>query len=210
MLVFIDESGDTGRKIGYGSSLYFVITLLLFEDKEEAVACDQRINLLRRELELPPDFEFHFAVNSERIRFAFLNAIQPYHCVFFSVVIDKDPSKLWGPGFVTKQSFYQYACHMVFANALPYLRNATVILDKSGSPDFRNRLAKYLRDRLNNRSGDPIIKKLKQQRSSSNNLLQLADYISGVVSRKAQEKGDWKKYYRYISSKQMWVQLWPK
>ncbi len=40
MLVFIDESGDTGLKIDKGSSKYFVIALVIFEDHEEAIACD--------------------------------------------------------------------------------------------------------------------------------------------------------------------------
>lgn len=50
MLVFIDESGDPGLKIEKGSSRYFTVSLVVFEDKEEALACDQRIGLLRREL----------------------------------------------------------------------------------------------------------------------------------------------------------------
>lgn len=209
MLVFIDESGDTGRKIEKGSSRFFIISLVLFEDYEEANNCDQRIVLLRRELKLPEKFEFHFSSNSQKVRLAFLQAIQPYQFVYFSVIVDKDPKKLWGPGFTTKESFYKYICQMVFTNASPYLKEVTVILDKSGSPDFRNRLAKYLRDKLDNRSKN-IIKKIKQQRSSSNNLLQVADYVSGITNRKAQNKKDAKEYYRFINSKEIWVQTWPK
>lgn len=209
MLVFIDEAGDTGRKITRGSSRFFLISLVLFEDHEEAFACDQRIDLLRRELKLSEKFEFHFSHNSEKVRIEFLKAIQPYQFVYFSIVIDKNPQKLWGPGFSTKESFYKYACQMVFTNAAPYLNKAIIILDKSGSPDFRNRLAKYLRTKLNN-SGKIIIRKIKQQKSSSNNLLQLADYISGVINRKVQNKEDWQDYYKFISPKEIWVQIWPK
>lgn len=209
MLVFIDEAGDTGRKIKKGSSRFFIISLVLFEKRKEAITCDQRINLLRRELKLPADFEFHFAHNSKRIRMDFLKAIQPYYFVYFSVVIDKNPEKLWGPGFLTKESFYQYACQMVFTNAMPYLNEAIVILDKSGNPDFRNRLAKYLRRRLN-KNDRKIIKKIKQQRSSSNNLLQLADYISGIINRKVQNKKVQLDYYKFIVAKEIWTQIWPK
>lgn len=209
MLVFIDESGDTGRKVEQGSSRYFIVSLALFEEHEEAVNCDQRIGLLRRELGLDDNYEFHFALNSHRVRLAFLNAVKPYKFLYFSVAIDKSPEKLWGPGFETKESFYKYACQMVFTNAMPYLKEAVVVLDQSGSPDFRNRLAKYLKARVNE-PGDRKIRKIKQQRSSSNNLLQVADYISGVISRKVQGKKDWPEYYRYINDKEMWVQLWPK
>lgn len=84
-----------------------------------------------------------------------------------------------------------------------------MVLDQSGSPDFRNRLAKYLNVRVNE-PGDKNIYKIKQQRSSSNNLLQVADYVSGVINRKIQGKKDWSEYYRFINDKEMWVQLWPK
>ncbi|MBU2572698.1 MAG: DUF3800 domain-containing protein [Elusimicrobia bacterium] len=209
MLVFIDESGDTGRKIELGSSRYFIISLAAFEVHEDAVDCDQRIGLLRKELKLPDNYEFHFSVNSHNVRLAFLHAIQPYKFMYFSVAIDKSPEKLWGPGFQTKESFYKYACQMAFTNALPYLDSATVVLDQSGSPDFRNRLSKYLKNRIN-AAGDKRILKIKQQRSSSNNLLQLADYISGIINRKMQGKKDWPDYYRFINDKEMWVQSWPK
>ena len=210
MLVFIDEAGDTGLKLDKGSSKFFVISLILFEDHEEALACDQRIQLLKKELKYPENFEFHFSFNSKRIRLKFLEAIQPYQFIYFSVVIDKSPEKLWGPGFTTKESFYKYACQMVFTNARPHLDNAIVVLDKSGSPDFRKKLAKYLREKIGKREDKKIIKKLKQQRSSSNNLLQLADYISGIINRKVQNKKNWEEYYKFIASKEIWVQIWPK
>ena len=207
MLVFIDEAGDTDRKIEGGSSRFFVISLVLFD--EEANACDQRISLLRRELKFSENYEFHFTENSKRIRIEFLKAIQPYNFMYFAVALNKDDQKLWGPGFSTKESFYKYTCQMVFTNAMPYLDEAIVILDKSGNPEFRSRLAKYLKKRLN-KDNQRIIKKIKQQKSSSNNLLQLADYISGIINRKSLDKKDWHEYYKYIAPREIWVQVWPK
>jgi len=209
MLIFIDESGDTGRKLNKGSSRYFLVSIILFSENEEAENCDQRIALLRRELRKPDNFEFHFANNSHKIRLNFLEAIKPYRFIYFTVVIDKNPKKLWGPGFDTKESFYKYACQMVMTNALPYFDTATVIIDQCGSPDFRKSLARYLRVRTEQNQGK-IIRKLKQQKSSSNNLLQLADYITGVINRKVQNKKNWKEYYKFIGDKEIWVQSWPK
>jgi hypothetical protein len=209
MLIFIDESGDTGRKLNKGSSRYFLVSIVLFSENEEAENCDKRIALLRKELRKSDNFEFHFANNSHKIRLSFLEAIKPYRFIYFAVVIDKDPRKLWGPGFETKESFYKYACQMVMTNALPYFDTATVVIDQSGSPDFRNSLAKYLRMRTEQNQGK-IIKKLKQQKSSSNNLLQLADYITGVINRKVQNKKNWTEYYKFIGDKEIWVQSWPK
>lgn len=106
MLVFIDESGDTGLKVDQGSSRYFTIALVLFDDNEEAVACDQRITLLRKELGWVPDREFHFKHNSDAIRRAFLTAVAPYNFFYHGVVLNKDPQKLWGSGFKDKLADY--------------------------------------------------------------------------------------------------------
>jgi hypothetical protein len=50
MLVFIDESGDPGLKPDSGSSDYFIVTLVVFEDNDEALATDHRIECLKKEL----------------------------------------------------------------------------------------------------------------------------------------------------------------
>jgi hypothetical protein len=209
MLVFVDESGDTGRKLEKGSSRYFIISLILFADKDEATACDQRISLLRRELGRDDKFEFHFAHNSQNIREKFLTAVAPYNFMYFSIVIDKNPNLLWGNGFNDKESFYKYVCNLVFTNAINYIDSAIVVLDKSGSPIFRKRLKTYLAKNLL-KDGKSILHKLKQQDSAQNNLLQLADYVSGIVNRKIQDKKDWQELYRFVSSKEMHCQIWPK
>ena len=56
MLVFVGESGDPGLKIEQGSSRYFVVALVSFEDNDEALAADDRIALLRREMRLDSRF----------------------------------------------------------------------------------------------------------------------------------------------------------
>jgi len=208
MLAFLDESGDTGRKLEKGSSKYFVVSLVIFLDNEEALRCDQRIGLLRSELNLADKYEFHFADNSKRVRLAFLEAINRYNFTILTVVINKDPNKLYGDGFNIKSSFYKYACQMVLTNAMPYLDKATLIIDRSGNATFQGELRKYLRNKLNDHDGAKI-KKFKAQHSHHNNLLQLVDYCVGVSNRKAQNKKDWPEYYKFISAK-INCQEWPK
>ena len=209
MLVFLDESGDTGRKINDGSSKYFLICLAIFDDNDEALRCDQRVQLLRSELNLADNFEFHFANNSMRVRKQFLEAISPYNFSYITVIINKDPKKLFGEGFDVKESFYKYACHMVLTNARPFIQNATMIIDKSGGKTFQGQLRRYLRNKLDDSDGD-MIKKFKSQDSHKNNLLQLVDYCSGVSARKVQNKKGWKEYYKFISPKEISCQIWPK
>src|SRR3989344_8661302 len=172
MLVFMDESGDTGLEIEHGASRYFVISLVVFEDDDEALACDQRIQLLKKELGYHVDFEFHFYSNSDRVRKKFLEAISPYGFFYFGIIVDKNPKKLFGPGFKIKESFYKYVCGLVFENAKPYLKNSKVKIDKSGRAVFRTELSKYLKQKMN-QDGNNLIKTAKMEHSHTNNLLQL-------------------------------------
>ncbi|MFH1233777.1 MAG: DUF3800 domain-containing protein [Patescibacteria group bacterium] len=207
MLVFIDESGDSGLKIEEGSSRYFTVGLVMFEDSDEALSCDQRIQLLKKELGLPENAEFHFKRNSDKVRRAFLSAIAPYNFFYYGIVINKDPGKLWGEGFRNKESFYKYACSLVFENAKEKLDKAIIVIDESGSLDFKRQLTKYLRRKMS--SG--TIKKVKMQRSCGNNLLQLSDYIAGVINRSVQNKRKWANEYRkIIAHREIYVQIWPK
>lgn len=209
MLVFIDESGDPGLKIDQGSSRYFTVSLVVFEENDEALACDQRIELLKRELNWDQSSEFHFKSNSDRVREAFLQAVMPYSFFYYSIVINKDPKKLWGDGFKDKMSFYKYACSLVFENAKDKLDCATIIIDKSGNLDFRRQLEKYLKTKANTNTRK--IKKIKMQDSNRNNLLQLADYVAGAINRSINDKRKYKdKYRKIINRREMQVQIWPK
>lgn len=209
MLVFIDESGDPGLKLTQGSSQFFTVSLVIFEDNSEAEACDKRIERLKNELGWKGQSEFHFSRNSDKIREVFLKLVSTYKFFYYGIVINKDPKKLWGEGFKNKESFYKYACGLVFENAKEKLKRSTVIIDQNGNLEFRNHLAKYLRNKINTQ--DKIIHKIKMQRSSGNNLLQLADYIAGVINKSVEaRKKQSNSFRKIISHREIKVQVWPK
>lgn len=121
--------------------------------------------------------------------------------------VNKDPAKLWGEGFQNKESFYKYACGLVFENAKEKLDKATVVIDESGSLDFKRQLSKYLRRKM----GVGMIRKVKMQRSDGNNLLQLSDYITGIINRSVQNNKKWADEYRgMVAHREIYVQIWPK
>jgi hypothetical protein len=209
MLVFIDESGDSGLKIEEGSSRFFTVALVVFEDNDEAINCDKRIELLKSELGWEKGSEFHFKKNSDKVRQIFFESVLPYNFFYYGIVINKDPDKLYGDGFKNKSSFYKYTCGLVFENAKDKLNKSIVIIDKSGNNDFRKQLSKYLKRKMN---GDrTMIKKVKMQKSESNNLLQLADYIAGAVNRSVVGKRKNSQEFRnMLGRREIQVQIWPK
>lgn len=209
MLVFLDESGDTGLDIAKGATKYFGIFMVIFEENDEALSCDQRIGLLRRELRMPENFEFHFHQNSDRVREAFFKAVIPYQFFYYGVVINKE--KLYGEGFKNKESFYKYGCNLLFENAKEKLEDAHVVIDKSGRALFKYQLASYLKRKINTTEGRKHIKKVKMQDSKGNNLLQLADMVSGAVNRSFDANKKNREFFRnIIRAREIHVQIWPK
>jgi hypothetical protein len=210
VLAFLDESGDAGRKPDKGSSQYFVVALVVFNDREEAQRCDDRIRLLRAELAKPPAYEFHFRENSHATRLAFLEAVAPYDFFYHAFVLDKDPSRLYGKGFNFPGPLYKYVCGLVFENAKAHLHHATVVVDGRGDRLFRQQLQTYLKARMNERGGREVIAKVKIERSSSNNLLQLADYVASICNRHVQSKRGADVYRAWIAPREASLKVWPR
>ena len=209
MLAFVDESGDQGRKLDRGSSLYFTVVCVTFQEEDEALQCDKRIDDLRGELQVPPSYEFRFSRNSDRVRQAFFRAIGPYPFFYHAFSLNKDPEVLYGEGFRNKESLYKFVARLVFENAAPHLRSATVVIDGSGERRFRDELATYLRRRIRDEHGQQIIKKVKVQKSHGNNLLQLADMVVGVMNRVVLKKKDAATYHHLIRSHELSRRVWP-
>lgn len=207
VLAFIDESGDTGLKLGQGSSPFFVVSLVLFENDEEAEACKRAIDDLRKNLGLPSNFEFHFTHNAHPIREAFLSEVGRFNFSYFSLVIDKRESTLQKPMFQNKESFYGFACNKVILQALPLLDNASIVIDKTGNEEFRVGIKKLLM--MGSEINYSAIKKIKQQESRKVNLLQLADYVAGVSSRLVQGRRGGEQYYNLIKHREIRTEMYP-
>lgn len=208
MLVFIDESGDSGLGQSRSSSKNLIVTLVLFEDRLEAQRADDRIAQLRRELNLQAHFEFHFSKLKQEWREHFLRNMGALEFKYFSIVLDKQALKQ--RGCTTPTDLYRYACNLVFQAAKPYLRNATVVIDGSGTPKFQRDIATHLRQHMNGPGSDEgYISKVRIQNSHTNNLLQLADMVCGAVARSLTDKPRAGVCRKLISHCEMEVSTWP-
>ena len=184
MLAFVDESGDTGRKILNRSSKYFVVAVVLFRDNEDAHACDAAIKRLRRSLNLPARYEFHYAENSIKVKEAFLKAVSSQRFEYFAFVVDKETTDDARLGTAFSEGLYEFAVRGVFEIAQPHLTsNVIVNIDRSGGKRFRNEIAAYLRHHITDDEGHPLAGDVKVHRSSGNELIQLADYVAGITNR---------------------------
>lgn len=181
MLVFIDDSGDPGFKIGKGSSEFFVISLIIFDDELEAEKTAIAIKELRRTLNFPDDMEFKFNKSSKSVREKFLRTINPFNFKIRSLVIDK--SLIRSEELKkNKNSFYGYAIKTALKYSNNSILNARIKIDGSGDRIFRKSFLSYLRKQLNSKQ-KRIIKNCKLANSRGNVLIQMADIIAGSVRR---------------------------
>jgi hypothetical protein len=209
MLVLMDESGDAGMKLGHGSSAFFCIVAVIFQDNFSAGSCDRTIDGLRRQLNLGPKYEFHFTECSNRIRESFVQAVKTEDFCYHAFVINK--VRLFSNRFRNATSFYEFAAGIVCDNARELLTDARIIIDRHGSIEFKRRLQKSLKDSLRREDGTSLIKRVKMEASHTNNLVQLADMVCGSVARSITHPNDSK--LRDLLRKancEKRVQYWPK
>lgn len=199
MLIFIDDSGDPGFKLDRGSTRYFVVLLLIFDDELEAEKTAVAIKELRRTLGFPDDVEFKFHKSSKDIRVRFLQAINPFNFRVRALVIDK--ILIRSPELRTnKNSFYGYAIKTTLQYTNKSVQEAKVRIDGSGDRTFRRSFLSYLRRQLNSQE-QRIIKNCKMVDSKGNVLVQMADMIAGSVRRSYDETKPDRKIYKEMIQK---------
>lgn len=211
MLVFVDESGDAGMKLGKGSSDFLVLTMVVFEKREASIAANEAMAVLRHQFGWKAYREFHFNKMSPRLRLAFLEGVKDLDFRYFSIVIDK--AKLTSDNFKKyPNSLYKTACNYLFSNGKHHLRDAHVVVDGSGSRQFKKEFTAYLRKRANQHGPDDVrlISKVQLEDSHKNSLIQLADMICGAVARSFTDKKDAADFRRIVKERESYVQVWPR
>ncbi len=93
MLVFIDDSGDPGFKIEKGSTPFFVIAMVIFDDELEAEKIAVAIKQLKRDLKFSDDTEFRFFKTRNENKIRFLETINPFKFKIRCLVVDKSVIK---------------------------------------------------------------------------------------------------------------------
>jgi hypothetical protein len=203
MLIFVDESGDTGLKVE--SSSHFTLTCVVFESKEAAAACNIRIDELRCEMGLPETFRFHFAESTDANKVSFLKAVAAEHWSYWSLLVNKE--KLHEPGWEDKLGFYKNASYLLLNMCRDRLDNATVTFDRTGGDDFHRKLKRFLKEKFNDKT--IRISRVEAREMKKSNLVQLADMVCGAVARCYKPPRSEPHYQELISTKERQVQIWP-
>jgi hypothetical protein len=179
VFVYLDESGDTGFKFP-GSSRYFIIALVLTDDP---IPLHEAVDELRESLGFSPKNEFKFYNSSEYVRQAFMEMLM--HQNFSARVLVVDKHLMTQPHMHKRETFYNYLVRLVLTYDNDSILNATLILDESIKGEkSKQHFATYLRRSLNTDQAKRKIRDVKYHRSHSDNVIQVADMISGAVYAK--------------------------
>jgi len=146
-LVYIDDSGDAGFEFAHGSSRFFVIALVIFDDDIDAEETDVIIKKYRRRLGWPPDVEFKFHKTRLAIRIGFLNELRKGNYTVRAILVDKTMF-VDSPIRQSKISFYNFIIKEVLIRNKD-LHDAQLLIDGKAEHEYRRSLKAYLRQNLN-------------------------------------------------------------
>jgi hypothetical protein len=182
MLAIIDDAGDPGFKFERGSSQFFVIACIVFDDLAEAEAVASALRCFKAKRNWSTTYELKFNTLRKDIIKEVLSAILPYNFRIRSIVVDKPRVKNHEmrskPG-----AFYNYVVKEVLARD-DKLNNAKVRLDGRAGRKYKRQAAVYFRKAVNKQ--DYKIADFDFADSKRTDLVQLADLVVGSIYRSKQ------------------------
>ena len=202
-LIYIDDSGDAGFKFKRGSSEYFSIACIVFDDWLDAEETSLKIKRLRRTLGWPDTREFKFHSSSSSTRQVFLKTVSSCGFKVWAITVNK--SKIQNEE--TKKNagkFYNFIIKELLAHHADDILNSNIYIDGEAKKAYKQAAFTYIRKDIN-KDVKRIIS-LSFTDSASNDLIQLADMCVGAIQRSKQTaKSDNAIYLSIIDSK---VDLW--
>lgn len=199
-LVFMDESGDAGFKVGAGSTPTLVIAAVVFDGPTEAEATARCIRDYRDDtLKKGRDFQFHFTNCRRDWRLGLLSAVRDCPFAVRAIVMQKD--RIW-EGTQLRRSgeyFYNFTVRQLLTHSFGKIEDAKLFVDGGAGRESLKRMVTYLRQQCR-RHNQNVFRDIKFVRKNEGNVLvQLADMVTGAIARSyRQDKGDRELYRKAI------------
>jgi hypothetical protein len=201
MIIFIDESGDAGFKVIKGSSESFVIALVIFDDELDAETTSNIINDFKDKHGRSLRYEMKFNKLKKSERLAFLNIIKDCKFRIRTIVVQKESVEK--SNLKTDPKFYyKFFLRQLLEHNSNTIEDAKLRLDGFGERKFKKAMNVYLRQNLNKKTKERVIRDIQFVNSKNNSLIQLADMVAGSIHKYYQKnKNDSKIYKQVIKEK---------
>ena len=172
MLIFIDESGDPGFKLGRGSTSHFVVSIVIFDKNEDAESASKVIQQALIDLKIKPEFKFN--KSRDKTKDAFFDKVKNCKFRVRSLVVDKE--RIYSKNLrEDDEKFYNYFVRLLIDFKELKQNDVSIKIDGSGDREFKKELNRYLRSQV--KSGFSL--KIELVDSRKNYLIQLADMVAG-------------------------------
>lgn len=180
---FIDESGNFGFDFeSKGVSSYFVLTAVL-TDQEVTPIVEKEAEKIRKHHFQTGEMKSSNIKNDQR-RFRILEDLSKLNIHIFAVIINK--RKLFqDSGLSYKPSFYKFLNSIIYNNLYNSFRRIEIYSDEHGSPEYMQKFKEY----VNEKHIPSLFSESDFYFSNSKNsvLIQVADIISGTISKSFEE-----------------------
>ncbi|MDR3298351.1 MAG: DUF3800 domain-containing protein [Candidatus Nomurabacteria bacterium] len=185
MYGFLDESGAPG--VAANSNDFLVVSLVVFPDRESIEKCSAAIDRLRGRLNKPEGYEFHCSRNSTRPQEGFIKLIPNLDFQFITIAIRKN-------GWRLHASYPKMAEYLIreIATRFPNIR-----IEMDANPVLYAELRRQTKKQK-------LAMKYKQVKSTNHSLIQLADYVVALSTRKLKGTPKAIEQYRPIIKKQVY------
>ncbi|MBR2695666.1 DUF3800 domain-containing protein [Candidatus Saccharibacteria bacterium] len=186
MIIAVDDAGDPGLKLKEGSSKFFIIAAVLFEDDLDAEETALKIKRLRQKLGWQQRHEFKFRKTSPEIRKLFLSEIKNCKFEVSLVILNKadvaevkefknDASKLYNAVILKSLQAFDGK-----------LKQTHILVDGESGSTYRRNVKTFFRKHL----PKGTMRQLTYRNSVEDNLVQLADMIAGAARRSVERDKD--------------------
>ena len=174
MYVFIDDSGDPGTALDRGSSRFFVLSAVCFDDSETADFVRHQLIQLKASFGWSQSQEFKSSKMKYQLIERVLLGIDFANVQVLAMFVDKRTLTA-----ESKESFGLTTALAKYLESLaPSLSDAVVKFDGSGSAQHKRMLRRIALD-----SAGGGAKSFSLQRSHGEPLMQLADLTAGVLRK---------------------------
>lgn len=185
MFGYLDESGAPG--VASHNKDCLTVSLVLFSSEKSKNQSISKIEKLCKSLRLPDNYEFHCSSNSTKPQLAFLRLLSNLNFIFITIVIHKNDFKKTAS--FTRMS--ELIVNMIEKH-FPIIK-----IEMDSNPILYAELRKRIREKnLKNI-------KVRERNSRSSRLIQVADYVVNISTKKAKNTQKSCELYKFIKDKEL-------
>lgn len=209
-LAYLDEFGTNALNVtDIGVSTHFIVTAVIINESDKRKV-EAELERVRKKHFRSGEMKSRNVANNHKRRQLILRDLLNIDFKIYSLVVDK--TMITSEGLSYKPSFYKFINGLLYADLYKLFPNLQLHADETGRVEYMHEFAKYV-----NRKHIPSLftqSSFQFVRSDSCLLVQLADFVSGTLSRcfddKVLSETHKSQFLEALAAKVLLLKFWPK